>query len=92
MIASKYVEITEEQYEIILACRKTVLENNGSKWVKTGSKNFDVPMGGYNPVHIADLVGLYLLDILSRIVSPGQMGLYHNNGLIYIPNSDGPNS
>ena len=41
----KYVDITE-QYEIILACRKTVLKYNGSTWVKSGSDNFDVPMGG----------------------------------------------
>ena len=61
-------------------------------WVKTGSENFDVPMGGYDSSQIADLVGLYILDTLSRIVSPEQMGLYDNDGIIYIPNSDGPNS
>ena len=44
--ARKYEEITEEQYDIILACRKTVLKNNRSTWVKSGSDNFDVPMGG----------------------------------------------
>ena len=44
--ARKYLEITEEQYDIILACRKTVLKNNRSTWVKSGSDNFDVPMGG----------------------------------------------
>ena len=42
----KYEEITEEQYDIILACRKTVLKNNRSTWVKSGSDNFDVPIGG----------------------------------------------
>ena len=44
--ARKYVEITKEQYQIILASRKTVLKNNGSTWVKTGPDNFDVPTGG----------------------------------------------
>ena len=44
--ARKYVEITNEQYKIILPCRKTVLKNNRSMWVKRGSDNFDVPMGG----------------------------------------------
>ena len=80
--ARKYVEITEEQYDRILACRKTVLKkkNNRSTWVKSGSDNFDVPMGGYDSSQIADLVGLYILDILSRIVSPEQMGLYHMMG------------
>ena len=73
--ARKYVEITEEQYKIILACRKTVLTNDRSMWVKTDSQNFDVPMGGYYSSQIAD-----------------QMDLYHNDGIIYIPNSDGSNS
>ena len=39
-------------------------------------------MGGYDSSQIADLVGLYILDILSRIVSQEQMGLYHMDGLI----------
>ena len=78
--ARKYVDITKEQYEIILACRKTVLKNNGSTWVKSGSDNFDVPMRGYDSSQIADVVGLYILDILSRIISPEQMALYHMIG------------
>ena len=44
--AKNYVEITDEQYQIILACRKTVLKNNDSIWIKTGLDNFDVPMSG----------------------------------------------
>ena len=44
--ARKYIDITIEQYEIILACRKTVLKSNDSTWVKNGLDNFDVPMGG----------------------------------------------
>ena len=31
-------------------------------------------MGGYDTAQIADLVGPYILDTLSRIVNPGQMG------------------
>ena len=90
--AGKYVEITKEQYQIILACRKTVLENNGSTWVKTDSGNFDVPIGRYDSTQIADLVGLYILDTLSRIISPVQIGFIPYDGLIYIPNSDGPSN
>ena len=91
--ARKYVGITKEQNDIILACRKTVLKNNESTWVKRGSENFDVPMGGgYDSSQIADLVGLYILDILNKIITSEQIGLYHGDGLIYIPNSNGPNS
>ena len=80
--ARKYVDITKEQYDIILASRKTVPENNGSTCVKSGSDNFDVPMGGgvYDSSQIADLVVLYILDVLDRIISPEQIGLYHVMG------------
>ena len=54
--------------------------------------NFDVPMEGYDSSQIADLVGLYILHMLNRIISSEQIGLYHDDGLIYIPNSNGPNS
>ena len=86
----KYIDITNEQYEIILACRKTVIKNNDSTWVKNGLENFDVPMGGYDSSQIADLVGLYILNMLTRIISHQQACLYRDDGLIYIPNSNGP--
>ena len=68
--AKIYVEITDEQYQIILACQKTVLKDNDSTWIKTGLDNFDVPMGGYYSDQIANLEGLYILNLLSRIVDP----------------------
>ena len=40
-----------------------------------------VPMEGYDSSQIADLVGLYILHILNRIISSEQIGLYHNDGL-----------
>ena len=49
-------------------------------------------MGGYDSSQIADLVGLYILHILNRIISSEQIGLYQDDGLIYNPNSNGPNS
>ena len=49
-------------------------------------------MGGYDSSQIADLVGLYILHIPNRFISSEQIGLYHDDGLIYIPNSTGPNS
>ena len=88
--AREYIDITKVQYDIILACRKTVLENNGTTWIKSGPVNFDVPMGGYDSSQIADLVGLYILHILNRIIYSDQVGLY--DGMMYIPNSNGPNS
>ena len=47
-------------------------------------------MWGYDSSQIADLVGLFTLNILTKIITPEQLGLYHDDGLIYIPNSNGP--
>ena len=88
--ARKYVDITNEQYEIILACMKTVIKNNETRWIKSGLGNFDVPKRGYDSSQIADLVGLYILNVFTRIISPEQLGLYHDDGLIYFPKSNGP--
>ena len=41
-------------------------------------------VGGYDSSQIADLEGLYILNILTRIISPEQLGLYRVDGLIYI--------
>ena len=60
----------------MLACRKTVFKNNDSTWIKTGLDNFDVPLGGYDSAQIADLVGLYILYTISRIVDLIQIGQY----------------
>ena len=47
-------------------------------------------MGGYDSAQIIDFVGLYKSNSLSRIIDPIQIGLYHINGILYIPCSDGP--
>ena len=87
--AKHYEEIIDEQYQTILACRETVLKNNESTLVKTGLDNFNVPMGGYDSAQIANRVVFYIFDTLSRIVNPIQLGLYNNDGILYLPNSDG---
>ena len=73
--AREYIDITKEQIDIILACRRTLLDNNETTWIKSGPVNFDIPMGGYDSSQTADLVGLYILHILNRIISSEQLGL-----------------
>ena len=41
----------------------------------------------YDSAQIADLVGLYILNTLSKIVDPIQIGLYHDDGILYVPNN-----
>ena len=88
--AREYTEVTEEEIEIILASRKTVLSDNRRSWVKSYVDNFDVSMGAYDSAQVADLVGIYILDTLGRIVNSQQVGLYRVDGIIYIPDSNDP--
>ena len=88
--AREYTDITEEEIEIILASRKSVRFDSRRSWVKSHVDNFDVPMGAYDSAQVADLAGIYILDTLGRIVNLEQEGLYRYDGIIYIPDSNGP--
>ena len=58
--------------------------------MKSNVDNFDVPMGAYDSAQSADLIGIYILDTLSRIVNLEQMGLYRDGGIIFIPDCNSP--
>ena len=88
--AREYTDITEEEIEIILASMKSVLSDSRRSWVKSHVDNFDVPMGAYDSAQVADLVGIYIRDTLGRIVNLKQVGLYGDDGIFYIPESNGP--
>ena len=88
--AWEYTDITEEEIEIILASRKSILSDSRRSWLKSHVDNFDVPMWAYDSAQVADLVGIYILDTLGRIVNLEQVGLYRDDGIIYIPDSNGP--
>lgn len=84
------MDIPDEKINLILTARKSLLTLNDSTWTKCQNDNFDVPMGAYDSAQVADLVCIYILDTLSRIVNPKQIGLYRDDGLLFISNSNGP--
>ena len=86
----EYTDIREEEIEIILASRKSVLSNSRRSWVKSHVDNSDVPMGAYDSAQVANLVGIYILDTLGRIVNLEQVEFYRDDGIIYIPDSNRP--
>ena len=88
--AREYTDITFEEIEIILACRKSILVDNCRAWVKSHEDNFDVPMSAYNSAQVADLIGIYILDMLGCIVNSEQVGLYWDDEIIFISDSNGP--
>ena len=77
------------EYTDITACRKSILSDNRRTWVKSHVDNFDVPMGAYDSVQIADLIRIYIFDTLGRIVNWELVGLYQDDSIIFIPDSNG---
>ena len=77
--AAKYVNITEEQKEILFHTSKSILIYKSDAWVKKGGSSFDVGMGAYDGAEKCDIVGLYLLFLIKNL--PLQVGLFRDDGL-----------
>ena len=69
---------------------KSVLCNNHRTLVKKSCRQVRRPMGAYDSAQVADLVGIDVLDMLGRIVNLEQVGLYQDDGIIFIPDSNRP--
>ena len=61
------VDISSEEEETIMHCQKSLLFNNTDniQIKKEGNKDFDVTMGSFDGTEVCELVGLYILHILS---------------------------
>ena len=49
-------------------------------------------MGAYNGAEVCQLVGTYLLNILSKKYNKNDLGLYRDDGLAVLKNKSGPQS
>ena len=91
--AKCHTSIDQEDEDLIMACRKSVLFSNGKVWTKK-NKDFDVTMGAQDGAEIAELTGIYLLkevdEYLSTLTERCHAGLYRDDGLIYLEHANGP--
>ena len=56
---------------------------------KKNGGRFDVPMGSYDGAEVCEIVGLFLLDILSHRYDKEEMRLYRDDGLAVFKNHSG---
>ena len=82
--ASNFDSITQDEIKIIKHAKKSLLYSKGKPWAKKDANNrtsnFDVTMGSYDGAETCDLVGLYLLSILTEKFG-NNIGLYRDDGL-----------
>ena len=64
--AKEFIDISDEEIEIILETKKSLLIMNGNFWTKKGDENFDVAQGSFDGAEGTDLVGLFMLSELEK--------------------------
>lgn len=79
--AALYTKITNEERNIILHTKKSVLFKAGNTWSKKTSENcFDVTMGSFDGAETCELIGTFLLYEITKKYG-NKFGLYRDDGL-----------
>ena len=85
--AKSLIDITVDEYSIIMHLRKILLFQNSEPWVKKdGDEDFDVPMGCYDGAKICELVGSFILNQLGSIIDKNDIGLYQDESWNFLQN------
>ena len=80
--ASKYRPIYSHEREIILHAKRSLLFNDNYPWEKKSANNlFDVTMGSFDGAETCELVGCFLLSLLTKKYGQN-IGLYRDDGLV----------
>ena len=67
-----------------MAARKSFLFDGKDVWVKKVNAHFDVTIGAYDGAEACEIVGLYLLNKLTKIYQifkPEEIGIFRDDGL-----------
>ena len=80
------------EYIYISKSRKSLLFDGCHTWIKKQGGLFDVSMGAYDGAEVCELVGTYMLNLLSKKYNKNDFGLYRNDGLAVLKNKSGPQS
>jgi hypothetical protein len=80
--AERFTDITKDEKELLVHCRVAFLSHKGVTWAKKDGSDFDITIGAWDGAEVAEMVGLYLLDKVTKII-PGA-GIYRDDGLAIV--------
>ena len=90
---TKSVIPTQDNFiKTTLHSRKALLFNKKSVRVRKDKPDFDVTIGSYDGAEVCELVGFYILGILTKEFGHDKIGLYRDDGLGCFQNLSGPES
>ena len=78
--ARNFVTITPDEENWIIEAKNSLLFKDGTPWAKKGDSFFDVAQGSYDVAETCELVGLFILEKISKIQNLN-VGIYRDDGL-----------
>ena len=85
--AKNYINVTQEEIEILMNARKSFLFHENEPWIKKSNETFDVTMGAYDGAEICEFIGLYILHKIQPFIEKNHVGLYRDDGLAAVKGS-----
>ena len=79
--AKQFVDISNDEIDIIKETKKSLLYMNKEFWTKKGDQNFDVAQGAFDSAEVCDIVGLFLLSELEKQKLNANTGKFRDDGL-----------
>ena len=81
--AANFDTITDQEKDIILHTKKSLVFHNGQPWMKANTNEpFDVTMGSFDGAEVCETTGLYILSKLQDVCG-ATVGLYRDDALCY---------
>ena len=77
--AAEHTDINQNDFEVIFFAEKYLLFHSNQPWIQKDSEIFDVIMGAYDGAEIGELVGIFMLSLLSKNYSSNNIDLYRDD-------------
>ena len=88
--AQEYIDVTSKDKEVVYHARKSLLFDGNNTSMKKQSGLFDVTMGAYDGAEVCELVGTYMLSLISEKHHKQDFGFYRDDGLGVLKKKSGP--
>ena len=90
--ATEYIYISKCDIDVIHHAGKSLLFYGSHTWIKKQGGLFDVSVVAYDGAEECELVGRYMVNLLSKKYSKNNFGLYRDDELAVLKNKSGPQS
>ena len=78
--ASESIYISKCDIDIVHLARKSLLFNSSHNWIKKQGDLFDVSMRSHDRAKVYEVLGTYMLNLLSKKNNKKDFGLYRKDG------------